>query len=59
MHIAFVFYFLEALPEMVQFVWRSHVRVKDARQPVYVWVPDGLMRKLLQEFQKRALGEKD
>jgi hypothetical protein len=44
-----------ALSELVQFIWRSHVRVKDSCQPVYVWVPDRRMRTLLQDFQKRAL----
>ena len=44
-----------ALSELVQFIWRSNVRVQESRQPVYVWVPDQRMRILLQDFQKRAL----
>ena len=44
-----------ALSELVQFIWRSNVRVKESQQPVYVWVPDKRMRTLLQDFQKRAL----
>ena len=43
-----------ALSELVQFVWRSHVRVREACQPVYVWIPDRRMRTLLQDFQERA-----
>ena len=43
-----------ALSELVQFVWRSNVRVRDACQPVYVWIPDQRMRNLLKDFQDRA-----
>jgi hypothetical protein len=43
-----------ALSELVQFVWRSNVRVREACQPVYVWIPDRRMRTLLQDFQERA-----
>ena len=48
-----------ALSELLQFIWRSNVRVKDSDKPVYVWVPDKRMRKLLQDFQQRALEKKD
>ena len=44
-----------ALSELLQFIWRSNVRVKDSDQPVYVWVPDRRMRQLLQDFRQRAL----
>ena len=44
-----------ALSELVQFIWRSNVRVKESDTPVYVWVPDQRMRTLLQDFHKRAL----
>lgn len=47
-----------ALSELVQFIWRSNLRVRDSRQPVYVWIPDRRMRTLLQDFQKRALQSK-
>ena len=47
-----------ALSELVQFIWRSNVRVKDAKQPVYVWVPDKRMRKLLKEFLQQAIKRK-
>ena len=43
-----------ALSEFVQFIWRSNVRVKDAKQPVYVWVPDKRMRNLLKGFLQQA-----
>ena len=43
-----------ALSELVQFVWRSNVRVRESSQPVYVWIPNKRMRTLLQDFQKRA-----
>ena len=43
-----------ALSELVQFVWRSNVRVRESCQPVYVWIPNKRMRTLLQDFQKRA-----
>ncbi len=46
-----------ALSELVQFIWRSNVRVKESKQPVYVWVPDQRMRTLLQDFQKRVLAK--
>ncbi|MBQ9635622.1 MAG: hypothetical protein IJV12_05350, partial [Acidaminococcaceae bacterium] len=48
-----------ALSELVQFIWRSNVRVTGAHQPVYVWVPDRRMRTLLQDFQMRALKAKE
>ena len=44
-----------ALSELLQFIWRSNVRVKDSDKPVYVWVPDNHMRRLLQDFRQRAL----
>ena len=44
-----------ALSELLQFIWRSNVRVKDSDKPVYVWVPDKRMRTLLQDFRRRAL----
>ena len=48
-----------ALSELVQFIWRSNVRVQDSTQPVYVWIPDQRMRTLLQDFQKRALAKRN
>ena len=48
-----------ALSELVQFIWRSNVRITGAHQPVYVWVPDRRMRTLLQDFQMRALKAKE
>ena len=44
-----------ALSELLQFIWRSNLRVKDSDKPVYVWVPDKRMRKLLQDFRDKAL----
>ena len=43
-----------ALSELLQFIWRSNVRVKDSDKPVYVWVPDKRMRMLLQDFRRKA-----
>jgi hypothetical protein len=40
---------------MLQFIWRSNVRVADSDKPVYVWVPNKRMRKLLRDFQVKAL----
>ena len=48
-----------ALSELLQFIWRSNVRVKESDKPVYVWVPDKRMRKLLQDFQTRALEKRE
>ena len=48
-----------ALSELLQFIWRSNVRVKDSSQPVYVWVPDKRMRQLLQDFRQRSLKVKE
>lgn len=47
-----------ALTELLQFIWRSNMRVKESGKPVFVWVPDQRMRQLLQDFQKRALEHK-
>lgn len=47
-----------ALTELLQFIWRSNMRVTESGKPVYVWVPDQRMRQLLQDFQKRALEHK-
>ena len=47
-----------ALSELLQFIWRSNVRVKDSDKPVYVWVPDKRMRTLLQDFCWKALKPK-
>jgi hypothetical protein len=44
-----------ALSELLQFIWRSNVRMADSDKPVYVWVPNKRMRKLLQDFQMKAL----
>ena len=44
-----------ALSELLQFIWRSNVRVADSDKPVYVWVPNSRMRKLLRDFQAKAL----
>ena len=44
-----------ALSELLQFIWRSNVRVADSDKPVYVWVPNKRMRKLLRDFQAKAL----
>ncbi len=48
-----------ALSELLQFIWRSNVRVKDSDKPVYVLVPDRRMRQLLQDFRQRALKVKE
>ena len=48
-----------ALSELLQFIWRSNVRVKESDKSVYVWVPDKRMRKLLQDFQTRALEKRE
>lgn len=48
-----------ALSELLQFIWRSNVRVKDSDKSVYVWVPDRRMRQLLQDFRQRALKQKE
>jgi len=48
-----------ALSELVQFIWRSNVRVKDSHRPVYVWIPDRRMRTLLQDFRERALKSRE
>jgi len=47
-----------ALSELLQFIWRTNVRVRDSRQPVYVWIPDRRMRNLLLDFRERALKAK-
>ena len=44
-----------ALSELLQFIWRSNVRMADSDNPVYVWVPNKRMRKLLRDFQVKAL----
>ena len=44
-----------ALSELLQFIWRSNVRVADSGKPVYVWVPNSRMRRLLRNFQAKAL----
>lgn len=44
-----------ALSELVQFFWRSNVRVQESDKPVYVWIPDQRMRALLQDFVTRGL----
>ena len=43
-----------ALSELLQFIWRSNVRVKDSDQPVYVYIPDRRMRELLYAFMEKA-----
>lgn len=43
-----------ALSELLQFIWRSNVRVKDSNQPVYVYIPDRRMRELLYAFMEKA-----
>lgn len=48
-----------ALSELLQFIWRSNVRVKDSDKSVYVWVPDRRMRQLFQDFRQRALKQKE
>ena len=48
-----------ALSELLQFIWRSNVRVKDSDKPVYVLVPDKRIRQLLQDFRPRALRFKE
>ena len=48
-----------ALSELLQFIWRSNVRVKDSDKSVYVWVPDRRMRQLLRDFRQRALKQKE
>ena len=47
-----------ALSELLQFVWRSNVRVADSDKLVYVWVPNRRMRKLLRDFQAKALAQR-
>ena len=47
-----------ALSELLQFIWRSNVRVADSDKPVYVWVPNRRMRKLLRDFQAKALAQR-
>jgi len=44
-----------ALTELLQFIYRSNLRVRNSDKKVYVWVPDRRMRRLLQDYQKRAL----
>ena len=46
-----------ALTELLQFIWRSNVRVADSDKLVYVWVPNKRMRKLLRDFQVKALAQ--
>lgn len=46
-----------ALSELLQFIWRSNVRAADSDKPVYVWVPNRRMRKLLCDFQAKALAQ--
>jgi hypothetical protein len=43
-----------ALSELLQFIWRSNVRVKDSDQPAYVYIPDRRMRELLYAFMEKA-----
>jgi hypothetical protein len=43
---------------LLQFIWRSNVRVADSDKPVYVWVPNRRMRKLLRDFQAKALAQR-
>jgi hypothetical protein len=47
-----------ALSELLQFIWRSNVRMADSDKPVYVWVPNKRMCKLLQDFQRKALDQR-
>ena len=44
----------EKAAELLQFIWRSNVRVKDSDQPVYVYIPDRRMRELLYAFMEKA-----
>ena len=43
-----------ALSELLQFIWRSNLRVKNSEQPVYVYIPDRRMRELLYGFIEKA-----
>ena len=44
-----------ALSELIQFIWRSNIRVKDSNKKIYVWVPDKRMKGLLIDFIEKAL----
>lgn len=44
-----------ALSELIQFIYRSNIRVKDSDKKIYVWVPDYRMRNLLYNYREKAL----
>ncbi len=44
-----------ALSELIQFIWRSNIRVKDSNKKIYVWIPDKRMKGLLIDFIKGAV----
>ena len=48
-----------ALSELLQFIWRSNIRVADSDKLIYVWVPNKRMRKLLRDFQVKALEQRE
>ena len=48
-----------ALSELLQFIWRSNIRVADSDKPIYVWVPNKRMRKLLRDYQVKALEQRE
>lgn len=44
-----------ALSELIQFIYRSNIRVKDSDKKIYVWIPDYRMRNLLYNYREKAL----
>lgn len=44
-----------ALSELLQFIYRSNLRVDDSDKKVYAFIPSKRMRKLLFEFNERAI----
>jgi hypothetical protein len=50
---------LFALSELLQFIWRSNIRVTDSDSIITVYVPDKRMRKLLVEFIHNGLAEQN
>lgn len=43
-----------ALSELIQFIWRSNIRIKNSSKKIYVWIPDNRMRNLLFDFIGKA-----
>ena len=44
-----------SLSELLQYILRSNVRVKDSDEPAYVWVPDSRIHRLFQDFRRISL----